>query len=326
MNRRYGGLGKNHRQRHARDRKDPFASSGQEEFGDLKVGKAKASLRDYDQPPAAKAGIVPKLCFRWIFSGPTKSGKTNLARWVLDKFYTKGKKSFFDEVWLLSPTAKIDPTWLGLAGLEPKRRIADPKKFAPTLQKILRDQKRAIAGVGDESRYVPSESRLNRTRKKAKSVLIITDDAITEKIMTDPDYLKVYVQGRHYKMNVMAMTQSYMKIPRSIRLQASNIAFFPSKSTEIDRLYTEHGPREITKKQFHEIVEYATEPTPEDKWPFLMVNCNEPINERFRRNLDERIIPNSAKSAESRNQGIKDSRPRINQNSSDNGSTTPRRY
>lgn len=53
------------------------------------------------------AGVIPKVNFRWILSGPSKSGKSNLARWSLDKYYTDGRgKSWFDEIYLLSPTGK----------------------------------------------------------------------------------------------------------------------------------------------------------------------------------------------------------------------------
>ena len=62
------------------------------------------------QPEWAEKGVVPKVHFRWILSGPSRSGKTNLARYTYDKFYTTGggNKSWFDVVYLLSPTAKID--------------------------------------------------------------------------------------------------------------------------------------------------------------------------------------------------------------------------
>jgi hypothetical protein len=72
------------------------------------VGKAHEDEPELKQPE--HAGIVPMVHFRWILSGPSRSGKTNLARYTYDKFYTTGggNKSWFDEVYLLSPTAKID--------------------------------------------------------------------------------------------------------------------------------------------------------------------------------------------------------------------------
>jgi len=72
------------------------------------VGKAHEDEPELKQPE--HAGIVPMVHFRWILSGPSRSGKTNLARYTYDKFYTTGagSKSWFDTVYLLSPTAKID--------------------------------------------------------------------------------------------------------------------------------------------------------------------------------------------------------------------------
>jgi len=77
-----------------------------------------------------------------------------------------------------------------------------------------------------------------------------------------------------------------MKVPRSVRLQATHIAMFPSRSTEIDRLWREHGPKELSKKEFHELAQACTSPDEEDPYPFLYVDCFAPTRTRFRRCLD----------------------------------------
>lgn len=245
------------------------------------VGKARDIEPTIEQPP--DAGVVPSLFYRWILSGPSKSGKTNLARWSLDKYYMKSpNKSWFDRVILMSPTAQIDWNWANLPGLSPKDRITDPSPSH--LTKLLRDQIKSITGGMNVKN--PNLRTLADRKRRAKKVLIIFDDAVAEsKLIRSPAFLKLFIQGRHYNISSMVMTQSYMLVPRSVRLQATHIAMFPSRSSEIDRLYTEHGPRQLSKTDFTEMVQYATQPDEVDKFPFLYVDCFAPITDRFRRNF-----------------------------------------
>jgi len=49
------------------------------------------------------------------------------------------------------------------------------------------------------------------------------------------------------------------------------------------------GPRQLSKNEFHELVEYATSPRPDDMYPFLYVDCFAPVKTRFRRNYTETL-------------------------------------
>lgn len=252
----------------------------------FRVGKALEDEPEIKQPE--HSGIVPAVNFRWILSGPSKSGKSNLARWSLDHYYTLSpRKSWFDEIYLLSPTANIDYLWSNLAGLSPKNRITNPTP--DTLLKILNSQKRDIMGSSsDAAAQSMSASRLARKKQSAKKVLIIFDDAIAESSMINSkEFLKIFVAGRHYGISSMVMTQSYVKVPRSVRLQATHLAMFPSRSTEIERLYTEHGPKELNKKEFTELVQFATRATEDDPYPFLYVDAFAPASRRFRRGFTD---------------------------------------
>lgn len=83
----------------------------------------------------------------------------------------------------------------------------------------------------------------------------------------------------------MVMSQSYVKFPRSARMQATHIVMFPSKATEIERLYDEHGPPELNKNEFAELVQSAITPREGDEYPFLYVDTTKPSTEKFRRNM-----------------------------------------
>ena len=84
------------------------------------------------------------------------------------------------------------------------------------------------------------------------------------------------------------------------------MALFPSKQTEIDRVYKEHGkssllfflrvldlvcvgPKEISKKDFFEMVSYAITPSDDSPFPFLYIDVFAKPDDRFRRNYTERL-------------------------------------
>jgi hypothetical protein len=257
---------------------------------DFKVGKAKPDEHTVKQPP--NAGIIPKLHFRWILSGPSKSGKSNLARWVLDNYYThptNRKKSFFDRLILLSPTAHLDLMWADLNGLVPKDRISNPTP--KVLAKIFSDQIRSITGSSNErSLQNMSSAMLARKKAAAPTVLLIVDDAIADSnLIRSPEFLKLFIQFRHLGGSVLLNTQSYMSVPRASRIQATHVSMFPSRATEIDRLYAEHGPRSMNRYDFIDMIQYATTPEPGDMFPFVHVDAFAPEKDRFRRNFTHKL-------------------------------------
>lgn len=69
-------------------------------------------------------------------------------------------------------------------------------------------------------------------------------------------------------------------------MQASHVAMFPSRTSEIERLHDEHGPISLNKKDFTRMVLKATQITDEEKYPFLYVDTTVPEKHRFRRNLN----------------------------------------
>ncbi len=230
------------------------------------VGKASIHDPKIRQPASAARGLVPKVPFRLLLSGSSGSGKTNVARWMLDKHYHR----FFSDIFLLSPTAKIDPVWKDVHGLKKQNRITDPTSAA--LTRILRRAENNVKQSG---------------KNRGKHVLVILDDVIAaSSFINSPAFLTAFIRGRHFLVSIIIMTQSYVKVPRSSRIQASHVIFFPSQTTEIDRLYTEHGPHQCSKRQFYELVQRATAPTQSEPYPFLYINRSAPVEQRFRRNLD----------------------------------------
>ena len=245
----------------------------------LVVKKAVEDDAKLKQPEACDLEIVPKVAFRFMFSGPSNSGKTNLARWVLDKYYIKSPgQSFVERIFLFSPTAKLDPVWKDLDAVRPGDRITE------------------LANGGKERLAEIFESGLRRTKAMGKEnaphQLVIFDDAIADvKFLNSEAFLKVFVAGRHGNISCMCMTQSYIKIPRSVRMQITALAMFPSRVTEIERLCDEHGPVNMSKNDFISMVKYAITKTETEKYPFFFLDTGQPEEKRFRRCLNEMLIP-----------------------------------
>ena len=247
----------------------------------LRVTKAVDGDPHIDQPEAAQIGLVPEVAFRWMFTGPSNSGKTNLARWVLDKYYIKSPgKSFFSRIYLFSPTGKLDPVWKDIEGMRPSDRVTE-------LDKLGKDRLKDIFEAG-----------LRRTKAmgkdKAPHECVIFDDAIADvKFLNSKEFLKAFVAGRHGNISCMVMTQSYVKVPRSVRMQITALAMFPSRVTEIERLCEEHGPIHMNKLDFISMVQHAIQKTEEEKYPFFFIDTCQPEESRFRRCLSDFLTPNT---------------------------------
>lgn len=264
-------------------------------MGQWIVGKAMPDEPELPQPP--NAGIIPKVPFRMLMVGPSHSGKSNFARWLCDNAYKDPKgnprKSFFDRIFLLSPTANIDYMWSKLNGLQPKDRHTKPTEA--TLKKILEDAIKAIQGTTSDTVPPLPQKQLHRKKERADKILVIMDDAIAEsKLINSPVFLKFFYQCRHYGISVMLMSQSYKKIPRSARIQGTHVAMFPSVDSEIGRLREDFGPRQLDKKEWAAMVTYAITPTPEDPYPFFYIDAKAPLEFRFRRNLYEALSINAS--------------------------------
>lgn len=229
------------------------------------IGKAMPDEPSEKQPAAADLGLVPKLSFRLLLSGPSASGKTNAARWILDKYYNGA----FDRIILMSPTAEIDPVWAKLKGLKKEDRIS--KMSMRPIVKLLKKQEADVKKNG---------------KGRAKKVLVIYDDTVGDnKIINSPEFLVSFIRGRHFCVSCIVMTQSYTKVPRSVRLQATAVMVFPSFRSEIERLYDEHGPFQLSKKEWYTMVMSAMQKTPEEQYPFFFIDSTQPVENRYRRCL-----------------------------------------
>lgn len=227
----------------------------------LKTAKSNIPLR-----ASMKNHIIEKYPCSTIISGRSGSGKSCLVGNLLgeDKFYG----NYYHTICLFSPTAgELDDTYAGLN--IPKDNMYNDFD-EELLNKFLAGRKAQIKKDGIKK--VASESR----------VLIILDDVIAnQSFLRSNICLKLFCMLRHYLCSVMVLTQSYNKIPRSLRLQANGTYIFPSSRSEIEVLKDELCPPHLTKNEFQECLADATN----EPYSFLHINNFAPRDKKIRKNM-----------------------------------------
>lgn len=176
-------------------------------------------------------------------------------------------KGYFDEVFLISPTAnKADdlPKYLNLEEKNIFNEL-DPD----IIEKILQEQIEKVEKKG--------------VAKSPKVCVILDDIQSSPSFMRSNPFTALFIQGRHYNLTTMVCCQQFRRLPKVCRLQASNIMFFPSSLSEVETLCDEFTPPNMSKKDFKEMIKYATN----DPYNFLHINMFCHFKDRYRKNLNE---------------------------------------
>lgn len=232
----------------------------------MNVREIKQKKKRVSQPPSANKGFIAKHPFRCYIIGASQSGKTNLMLNLLSR--KDMYKGFFDLIYVLSPTAgKIDKTYNILKLPEQNYFKCDPK----VLERILQIQKKIIT---------------NR-KKKPPKILIILDDCISfTQFMNSQILLEFATQSRHYNISMFILSQAYHRVNKSVRLSMSWICFFRSSQKELTVLAEDFCPAGFSHKQFKKVINKATA----EKYSFLNIDLNRPLEERYKRNLQLKNI------------------------------------
>jgi hypothetical protein len=202
-----------------------------------------------------------------VISGASGSGKTQLLLNLLTKKQFYG--GYFDMIFVFSNTAEEGDDLYKHLDLDDENFFKPNAEGLNQIKHIIRTQKSVIKEDGIEN---------------SPSILLIFDDMANErKFLASDEYLKLHIMNRHYNISVFSLYQSYMKAPRSCRIQISGLCYFKGKKTESSRISDEHCPPNYTEKEFSQLVDYATK----DPFSFLYINYKAPGPERYRKNFDE---------------------------------------
>jgi len=234
-------------------------------MSDFKIYKIKTKNKDLIKPSPLPQ-ILPKHPARVMFSGASRSGKTNLIVSLLSqKRFLKG---YFDLIFVFSPSAMIDDAWEELIPkIIPENHVfvsPDPE----TIEKILDVQNKLV-----------EENGIN----KAPTLLCIFDDIIDNKtILTNKAFQSLFFRGRHFSISVWIASQSYNRVPRALRLQMSNLIIFKPRKSEAKVISTELTPAGMEEKQMIKILNHCTN----EPYSFLHMNLQVDSAICFRKGLD----------------------------------------
>lgn len=173
-----------------------------------------------------KSPMVPQHPFRWIISGSSGCGKTNL---LLNFIYRLAE---FDILYIYT-------------------KHPDQPKFKTLIDMFITMGREGDLIIGTSSDDITPPEEMDSEQQN----LVVCDDLLLEKDQ-DP-IVNLFIRGRHSNASVIYLTQSYFKVPRNIRLQAGYFSFFEINRREMLSLYQELG-NDLEKDEFFRRLQDAT--------------------------------------------------------------------
>ena len=176
-----------------------------------------------------------------LLSGKRGSGKTVLARDLLEK---EGHR--FSNIFLFSPTEKINHDYEGLV-----KPNCIYEKWSDKWCKQLFDKQASIP------------------KDKMKNILIICDDLGSESdLNTHPDFVKVFVRGRHLKIAIIFLAQYVCQIPKICRSNLDFVLCSQQNAQSIDIMTAEFNSH-LKPSEFRRLYQKAT-----NDYGFFTINSN----------------------------------------------------
>lgn len=230
----------------------------------FKSDKDKIEIRDL-----MKDNTIPKFPQSILLIGASGSGKSTLLDNLMLKehFYHK----YHDLIYLFAITAKMDK---GFKRLKiPKNHIFDNEDDMIKNMKLIFDaQKKVVESAG-----------INNSKK----ILMIFEDLTTnEKLMRDATFKSLWTLGRHANIQVLSCIHKYKALPRTQRLSAMNLIYFRGSDDESLQIVKDWTPPGYSKKEFQDIVNYATSSDQYAEHNFLYICTKIPFKIRYRKNFE----------------------------------------
>jgi len=114
--------------------------------------------------------------------------------------------------------------------------------------------------------------QLLEMKEEKKRALIIMDDCQSQLKMHEVEtrLLHIIANRRHLGASLMIVAQNYNKIPKNIRITATDIFIFNPSPPELDAMGSEII--EVGKKQFESVMQYYRRKRKEDEHSFLYIH------------------------------------------------------
>ena len=203
---------------------------------------------------------VPEPVFRMAIVSPSGAGKSVLLSNIISNTSFPYRALFGKNIFLFSSTFHLDDPSFAMSDNIQKRNVFSQLDLN-ILQEIVADQNGIILSYG---------------KQKAPHVLLIFDDVAHQIDYRATQYLKsLFFSGRHSKISIIFLTQSYRSLPRPVRINTTELVFFAINNTGEREVIADEMA--IDKWLFYAILDDATT----EPYSFLVVFNRNPLHRRF---------------------------------------------
>jgi GTPase SAR1 family protein len=211
---------------------------------------------------------IPKILFQVPFRiavvAPSNSGKSVLISNLISNPELPYRKLFKKNIFIWSSTFHLDDPSFSMSDNIIKTNVFN-EYDENSVMSIVDEQ------IGIIKKY---------TKKKAPPILFIFDDVIQDLPMTKQNVMnKLFFSARHYNISLILLSQQYKMVPRSVRLNASDVIIFQTgNNAEITKIAEEQA---IDINKFKEILKHATS----EPYSFLVIHNKLPLSQRYQLRL-----------------------------------------
>lgn len=207
-------------------------------------------LTNADNPNIKLHGL-DKLPFRLVCVAPSGSGKTNMILNLVEKF-SKGKGTF-NSITIIT------------------RNKSEP------LYEFLEERSEKKVKIEEGLEKLPAMDTFDKDLQH----LVIFDDMVLEKAQKPMS--EMYIRGRKRGISVCYLSQSFYKIPKTIRSNCNYFVLLKLSGKRDLNLILSEFELGVTKDELMEMYEDATK----EKFSFLLIDVEANKEKKFRKNFLE---------------------------------------
>jgi len=235
----------------------------------IKINSVKTDKSHVPQPEAVKKDILPKLPASYLVIGRSGSGKSTVLYNLLTSPELLG--GYFNFIFVFSDVKADDI----LTKLELPKENYIQDFDDDTIDGILKKLEQKIENDG-----------LEKCAPEYKVAFIFDDILNRQKFLKGNSMRKLASANRHFLVSWFVLSQYYKAIPPVIRTNASAIIYFPASLAENERLSDEQCLPGMSKKDFIELIDYATS----EPYSFMFINNKaKKASEKIRKGFDKVI-------------------------------------
>ncbi len=211
--------------------------------------------------------LLPQIPFRILVSGNSASGKGIMCNSFMGKNTGFPYKSIFkNNIFVFSSTFALGDKSLQSLDIPVENQF--DKLDEEIIHQIMHEQRLNI---------------LEYTKSQVPDICILLDDVLTQLSHKKNSIVReLFFSGRHYKISLFFMVQSYRSVPKSMRTNCTNLIFFKNNNTkETNSIIDEqNAPSKIMK--------YILDDATEEDFSFLVVNNKvHDKNKRFQKRFSQ---------------------------------------